>query len=178
MSKPTLYIDIDDTIIARYFQDTSYDLRPGVISQLRILSSLFDCRWLTCWPWSNPDGRIDIQTLLRSVYALDLIKGIRCQKWGYGHPFRKAGAVLAKGQPKDFWWLEDALDSEERHALNDAGKLDRYIEVNSHGPWGFADACLELFKRAKVTERAIEKAGGKLRLFRKENFLPEFVIPA
>ena len=91
-----LYIDVDQTIIARYFPDTSLELRPGAISQLRVLSKLFDCRWLTCWPWDNPEVW-DIQTLLRSVYARDLIDGIRYQKWGVGSPVGQGGGGPCHG---------------------------------------------------------------------------------
>jgi len=104
-----LYIDIDDTIMGRYRQHTFLELRPGVISQLRVLAKLFDCYWLTCWPWENPPSNMDIQTLLRVLYAHDLVKDIKYMNWGHGDPDEKAGAVLKPGEPQDFWWLEDQL---------------------------------------------------------------------
>ena len=59
-----------------------------------------------------------------------------------------------KGMP---WWTPGSWTGISRLAL---------------GPWGFADACLELFERAKVTEEDIREAGGKMKLFRKESFFP------
>ena len=172
-----LYIDIDDTIFARYLPDTFLEPRPAIVSQLRTLSRLLYCYWLTCWPWEEKYG-MSIQTLLRSLYAHDLIQGIQYMKWGAGHPDRKAGAVLDPVMPQDFWWLEDRLGKEELAALQRAGMEGRYIEVDSLGPWGFADACLELFKRAGITESDVKGTGGHMRLFRKEEFLSPIIASA
>jgi len=49
--------------------------------------------------------------------------------------------------------------------------------VDSLGPWGFADACLELFRRAGITENDVKRVGGSMRLFRKEEFLSPVVVP-
>jgi hypothetical protein len=170
MSKPRLYIDIDDTIIGRYYPTTFLELRPGVMGQLKVLSKLFDCRWLTCWPWVDPKSNMDIKTLLRVLYSHDLVAVIPPQKWSY-ETGGKSGAVLAPGQPTDFWWLEDQLPKDELADLQHAWKLDRYIHVSSRGAWAFADACLELFKRAGVTEEDIKKADGEMRFFQKERYL-------
>jgi hypothetical protein len=43
-NKPRLYIDIDGTIMGQYLPKTPPKPRPGIISQLHILSKLFDCR--------------------------------------------------------------------------------------------------------------------------------------
>ena len=107
---------------------------------------------------------------MRSLYAIDLLKDIQYMRWEAGHPDRKAGAVLDPVMPQDFWWLEDRLDKEELAALQRAGRAGRYIEVDSLGPWGFADACLELFKRAEITNSMIEEVGGDPRIFRMESY--------
>ncbi len=173
-TKPRLYIDIDDTIMGRYYPSTFLELRPGVIGQLGVLSKLFDCRWLTCWPWENEKGQ-DIKSLLRVLYAHDLINGIPYQRWTY--PGGKTGAVLAPGQPTDFWWLEDMLSKDELADLGKAGKLDRYVHVSSRGAWGFADSCLDLFNRAGVTEEMIRSRGGLIRMFQKDRFLDPVIWP-
>ena len=173
-----LYIDIDDTIFGRYHRDSFLELRPGVIGQLRVLAKLFDCYWLTCWPWENPPSNMDVHTLLRILYAQDLTKDMKYMRWKGADPDGKAGAVLDPTQPQDFWWLEDKLGREELAALERAGKLDRYIEVDSVGPWKFADACLELFKRAGIDHENLMKAGGRIKFFRKEDFLTPVIIPA
>jgi hypothetical protein len=172
-----LYIDIDDTILARYLPTTFLEPRPAIVSQLRTLSRLFRCYWLTCWPWNQGRG-MDIKSLMHSFYAVDLLKDIQYMEWNIGHPDRKAGAVLGPAVPQDFWWLEDRLDREELAALQQAGKADRYVEVDSLGPWGFADACLELFRRAGTTENDVKRVGGSMRLFRKEEFLSPVIAPA
>jgi len=173
-----LYIDIDDTILAKYLPTTFLEPRPAIVSQLRTLSRLFYCYWLTCWPW-NQDRGADVKSLMRSFYAVDLLKDIQYMGWSLGHPDRKVGAVLDPMVPQDFWWLEDRLDHEELAALQRTGKAGRYVEVDSLGPWGFADACLELFRRAGITENDVKRVGGSMRLFRKEEFLsPVVVVPA
>ena len=171
MSKDTLYIDIDDTLIVRASMGTRYDLRPGVMTQLHILASLFDCQWLTCWKFKN-DRHLDICTLLGLLYATDLIDRIDYCDWTTNSQYSKSAAVLSPDAPTDFWWLENPLYTSDIKALEEAGKLDRYVEVEPHGPWGFADACLELFRRAKVSEKDIHEVKGSLRMFRKEDFFP------
>ncbi len=171
-----LYIDVDDTIFGRYQRGTFLELRPGVISQLRVLAKLFDAYWLTCWPWENPPSNMDVKTLLQVLYAHDLTTEMKYMRWKGADPDGKAGAVLDPQQPQDFWWLEDRLGREELAALERAGKLDRYIEVDSLGPWKFADACLELFKRTKINHENLMKAGGSFKLFRKEDFFTPVIV--
>ncbi len=171
-TKPRLYIDIDYTIMGRYYPKTFLELRPGVIGQLRLLSKLFDCRWLTCWPWENEKGA-DIKSLLRVLYASDLINDIPPQTWSY--PGGKSGAVLAPGQPTDFWWLEDQLSKDELADLEKAGKLGRYVHVSSRGAFAFADACIDLFGRCGIGGQDIKAKGGQMRMFQKERFLDPVV---
>lgn len=167
-----LYIDIDHTLFSRYFNNTDLELRPAIMSQLRVLSRLFHCHWLTCWSLE------DIKGLLRYTYSYDLVKVIGYADWGHGHPRRKAGFVLSPKAPKNFWWLENELFSVEKEALKEERKTLRFIQVDSRGPWGFSDACLELFRRAKVSEADIVGARGSMRLFRKETYLDPVVFPA
>src|SRR3954468_20933194 len=118
MAKRTvLYIDVDDTIIAVccFGAGTGFDLRPNVITQLRFLSRMFDCRWLTCWPNDR------LRELMRLLYAPQVNQKMQYCDWSNGHPQRKAGYVLAPGAPEDFYWLEDPLTKEEISALEEAG---------------------------------------------------------
>ncbi|MGA7109241.1 MAG: hypothetical protein WBV28_10760 [Terracidiphilus sp.] len=41
--KTTLYIDIDDTIIAQVLPGSGFDLRPCGRTQLRVLGWMYDC---------------------------------------------------------------------------------------------------------------------------------------
>ena len=50
--RATLYIDIDDTIIAQVLPGAGFDLRPCVMTQLTVLSKVYDCCWLTSWPYA------------------------------------------------------------------------------------------------------------------------------
>ena len=175
--RPALYIDVDHTIMARNFPEGFLELRPGVMGQLRILSRLFDCRWLTCWPWDDGAG-MDVRSLLRALYSDDLVPKIGYCTWKRGHPDGKAGTVLAPGAPTDFWWLEDPLGRNERRALERAGRLDRYVEVSPSGPWGFADACLDLFERVGIRDDDLAAPGGSLRMFRKESYFSPTMFPA
>jgi hypothetical protein len=142
--KPILYIDVDDTLIARDSDGEGldgYNLRPRVVSRLRELTKHFDCRWLTCWPEDR------IKALLYLLYASDLVRKIDYQNWkfGDGGSWGKAAAVLAG--PRDFWWLEDPLPTGECLALKREGCLDRYIEVNPVGLWSFDEAFKKLNRR-------------------------------
>ncbi len=51
--KTTLYIDIDDTIIAQVLPGSGFDLRPCVM-QLRVLGRVYECCWFTMWPHTTP----------------------------------------------------------------------------------------------------------------------------
>ena len=144
MSKPTLYVDVDDAIIAKCHHGSGFDLRPGVITQLRVLSRLFNCQWLTCW-----DQRSIFQ-LIKLLYGGRINSDLTYANWDHGHPWRKAGYVLNEKAPKNWWWIEDPLCSEEIEALKNAGKLYRYIRVEPFGNWAFLDAINELFLRSGV----------------------------
>lgn len=165
-----LYVDIDDTILGRMFRDTFLDLRPGVMTQLTVLSRLFDLYWLTCWPWENERSGMCLKNLLTNLYGYKLIEKTTYMKWTY--PGDKVGSVLDPANPQNFWWLEDQLDRDTIAKLTVAGKLDRYIHVDSVGPWAFMDSCLELFKRANVDKQMIKSVGGRIQLFQKECYLP------
>lgn len=156
MSKPILYIDVDDTIYAQCVIGCGMDLRPGIITQLRILAKLFRCRWLTCW------GSTTLRDMWRGLfYCTDLNKNILYADWDLDHPLRKAGYVLDPKHDQDFYWLEDPLCPEEVKALQEAGKLDRYIPVAETGYDGFAVACQELFRRAGITDNHLKRVGAK-----------------
>ena len=169
MSRDTvLYIDIDDTIIAQVLPGSGFDLRPCVMTQLTVLGRLFDCCWLTSWPYlpeGAPEPGMCVQTLMRAVYGDRINESFRYAEWDREHPGGKAGFVLRPDQPTDWYWLEDLLPKGERDALDSAGKLGRYISVEPQGPWGFLDAVNELFRRGRVTVEELRNAGGRPKWF-------------
>ncbi len=80
-------------------------------------------------------------------------------------------AQLQSGQP-----AEITVQAIPNHTYK--GVLRRYIEVQALGPWGFADACLELFRRASITDAMIERHGDPRIFSRKEHFLdPQIILP-
>lgn len=101
-----------------------------------------------------------VQTLMRSLYGHRINETFRYADWDRDHPDGKAGFVLRADQPEEWFWLEDLIPVGERDALAAAGKLDRYIEVDPQGPWGFLDAVNQLFHRIGVTADELKGAGG------------------
>lgn len=166
--KTTLYIDVDDTIIAQVLPGSGFDLRPCVITQLSVLGRLYDCCWLTSWPYSPasaPESGMCVQTLMRSLYGHRINESFRYADWDREHPDGKAGFVLRADAPEDWYWLEDLISRGEQDALASAGKLDRYIPVDAEGPWGFLDAVQELFRRTGITHAELEHAGARAEWF-------------
>jgi hypothetical protein len=98
--------------------------------------------------------------MMKCLYGAQINDTFRYGEWDRDHEMGKAEFVLRKGQPKEWYWLEDPLQKCESDALAAAGKLDRYIHVNPQGPWGFLDAINELFMRTGITAEDIECAGG------------------
>lgn len=162
--KTTLYIDIDDTIIAQVLPGSGLDLRPCAITHLTVLARMFDCCWLTSWPYLE-DGTtaaaVSVSSLMRCLYGADVNRTFRYAEWDRDHPDGKAGFVLRDDAPKDWYWLEDPISKGEEAALEAAGKLDRYIPVEPIGAWGFLDAVNELFRRSGKTNADIRHAGGR-----------------
>jgi len=171
--KTTLYIDIDDTIIAQVLPGSGFDLRPCVMTQLRVLSRMYDCCWLTRWPYTAPkhlrsrEDRMSIVTLMACLYGAEINETFRCADWDQNHEQGKAGFVLGKDAPKDWYWIEDPLFKYEHEALAAEGQLDRYICVEPHGPWGFLDAVNELFRRSGKSANDIKHVGGRPEWFDK-----------
>ena len=166
--KTTLYIDIDDTIIAEVLPGSGRDLRPCVITHLTMLGRLFDCCWLTSWPYSPVDIEpfgVCVQILMRSLYAQPINETFRYANWDHDHPDGKAGFVLDPAQPDDWYWLEDPIPIGEHDALHAAGKLDRYIPVDPQGPWSFLDAVNELFLRTGVSRSDFDRIGARPQWF-------------
>ena len=164
----TVYIDIDDTIIAQVLPGSGFDLRPCVITHLTVLGKLFDCCWLTSWPYAPadaPDSGMCVQTLMRSVYGHRINETFRYAVWDHDHPDGKTGFVLEPGQPQDWYWLEDSIPQGEIDALTDAGKLDCYIPVEPQGPWGFLDAVNQLFRHTRTTADDLIRIGARSEWF-------------
>jgi hypothetical protein len=170
--KTTLYIDVDDTIIAQVLPGSGFDLRPCIISQLKVLGRMYDCCWLTMWPYkesirpgSHQDG-MSIVSMMTCLYGGPQInETYRYAEWDRDHDLGKAEFVLRESAPKDWYWLEDPLHKCESDALAASGNLDRYICVDPQGPWGFVDAVQELFLRSGKTADDIECAGGSPKWF-------------
>ena len=172
--KTTLYIDIDDTIIAHVLPGSSRDLRPCVITHLWVLAQLFDCCWLTSWPYSPSDASSNgmcVQTLMRALYAHRINDTFRYAPWDHDHPDGKAGFVLDPSHSEDWYWLEDPIPIGEHNALVAAGKLDRYIPVDPQGPWGFLDAVNELFLRTGITRADFDRVGARPEWFDRNTLL-------
>ena len=169
--KTTLYIDIDDTIIAQIVPGAGFDLRPCVMTQLTVLGKMYDCCWLTSWPYTEPkrpksrEDRMSIVTMMRCLYGTRINETFRCAEWDRDHDQGKAEFVLREGAPKDWYWIEDPLFKEERMALDTAGQLGRYISVEPQGPWGFLDAVNELFRRSGKSANDIKHVGGRAEWF-------------
>lgn len=165
--KTTLYIDIDDTIIAQVLPGSGFDLRPCVMTQLKVLGRIFDCCWLTMWPHTAPmhlrsrEDRMSIVTLMACLYGAEINERFRCADWNQKHEQGKAEFVLREGAPKDWYWVEDPLFKYEQEALAAAGKLDRHIRVEPHGPWGFLNAVNEMFRRSGKSANDIKRVGGR-----------------
>lgn len=159
--KTTVYIDIDDTIIAEVLPGSGRDLRPCAITHLTVLGQFYDCCWLTSWPYSPIDAPsgMCVQTLMRALYGHKINETFRYANWNHDHPDGKAGFVLRPDQPGEWYWLEDPILKGERDALSAAGRLDRYIPVDAQGPWGFLDAVNELFFRTGITRTDFDRIG-------------------
>jgi hypothetical protein len=174
--KTTLYIDIDDTIIAQVLPGSGFDLRPGAMTQLRVLSLMYDCCWLTAWPHFQPmrpesgDACMTVATLMSCLYGTVINERFRYAEWDRDHPDGKAGFVLRESESEDWYWLEDPLFKEEELALAAAGKLDRYICVEPTGQWGFLNAVHELFRRSGKTNVDLQRAGGQPEWFNRDFF--------
>jgi hypothetical protein len=162
--RTTLYVDIDDTIIAQVLPGSGFDLRPCVITQLTVLGRLFDCCWLTSWPYlpsAAPESGMCVQTLMRCLYGHRINETFRYAEWDRDHPDGKAGFVLHPDAPRDWYWLEDPIPEGEEAALAAAGELDRYIPVDPQGPWGFLYAVNKLFRRTGITAADLERIAAR-----------------
>jgi hypothetical protein len=165
--KTTLYIDIDETIIAKVWPGSGFDLRPGVMTQLTVLGRMYDCCWLTAWPHKEPKNPgmfhdpTSIVTMMMCLYGTEINERYRYAEWDRDHDDGKAEFVLRPGAPNDWYWLENPLFKCEPEALSAAGKLDRYICVEPTGPWGFLNAVNELFRRSRKSAYNIKRVGGR-----------------
>jgi hypothetical protein len=172
--RTTLYIDIDDTIIAQVLPGSGFDLRPCAVTHLTVLGRLYDCCWLTSWPYSpaqTGESTMCVLTFMRSIYGHRINETFRYADWDRDHPDGKAEFVLRPEQPSDWYWLEDPLPKGEREALTAAGLLDRHISVEPTGPWGFLDAINELFGRTRVSAGALRNAGAQREWFDRDAIL-------
>ena len=105
--KTTLYIDVEDTIFAQVLPDSGFDLRPCIISQLKVLGRMYDCCWLTMWRYKEPiqsgsyqDG-ISIVSMISCLYGRQINETFRYVEWNQDHDQGKAEFVLRAQKPKD-----------------------------------------------------------------------------
>jgi hypothetical protein len=138
--KPILFVDVDDTIIARpRAVHSGFELRP-CLNLLRRLSEDFDCRWMTCV------GDDTLERLKHDLYAGVMLKDFTYEHWN--HADGKAATVT---QYRDWWWLEDWIGTAEAGLLRTVGKYDRYVKVKPWGLWSFHEAIVELYRRMGKT---------------------------
>lgn len=152
-SKTILYIDVDDTILADCFGNDQMNLRPGVVTQISVLSRLFDCKWLTHW------SSEDLREMWFLLFASRLEHNIGYANWRTVSKTDKASYVLS--QSSNFYWLEDPLSTGDLSELEAAGLMDRYIPVNPKGLWSFTRSLRTLFDRAGISEADLKKVGAK-----------------
>jgi len=160
LKRQTLYIDVDDTIIANCWDRSGFDLRPNIMTQLRVLKELFNVRWLTCWPYD------DLELLFKSLYGQDIWRDTEYCAWMTrlsSAKNEKVDAVLEG--PEDWYWLEDPLYGDDLLRLRAAGLENRYIQVEPRGPWAFADACKKLFALTGVDAERLISVGAKMEWF-------------
>ena len=161
MARAKLFVDIDDTLLADCFGQGIFDLRPGVITQLNVLSRMFDCHWLTHW---QEEEVYDLWDLL---HANRLVDKIEYANWRMVNKNNKEDYILLVNERYSNWyWIEDPLSTGSLEKLKAAGLMDRYIKVDPKGLWGFTRALNVLFDKAYIKEADIVKAGGKRRWFR------------
>ena len=85
------------------------------ITQLTVLSRMYDCCWLTSWPYAEPKrpksvrDRMSIVTMMTCLYGTDINERFRCAEWDRNHEQGKAEFVLREGAPKDWYWIENPL---------------------------------------------------------------------
>lgn len=154
--RPTIFCDVDDTIIANSWDGSGFDLRPNAMTQLRVLKELYNVRWLTCWPCEP------LEQLFKDLYGQDIWRDTQYEEWRGGE---KVDAVL-KG-PSDWYWLEDPLYSEDLLRLREAGLEHRYIEVEPRGAYGFTEAIQKLFLLTGVDTEKLEEVGAEMEWFQK-----------
>ncbi len=160
LKRPTLYIDIDDTILACIWDGSGFDLRPNIMTQLRVLKELYNVRWLTCW------GPEPLKKLIDSLYGQDIWRDTEYCAWMTrlsSGKNEKVDAVLEG--PEDWYWLEDPLYGDDLLRLRKAGLESRYIQVEPRGPWAFADACKKLFVLTGVDNERLIAVGAKMEWF-------------
>ena len=159
--RPTIFCDVDDTIIANCWEGSGFDLRPNIMTQLRVLKELYNVRWLTCWPYEP------LELLFNSLYGQDIWRDTQYEDWNKqiedGVWGEKVDAVL-KG-PANWYWLEDPIYGEDLLRLKEAKLEWRYIRVEPRGSYGFADACRKLFELTNVTPEKLKEIGANILWF-------------
>ena len=162
--KTTLYIDIDDTIIAQVLPGSGFDLRPCVITHLTVLGRMYDCCWLTSWPYIDttaPGAGVSVATLMRSLYGASINETFRYADWDRDHPDGKAGFVLRHDAPKIGTGSKiQSPKAKKPPSLQPANSIAT-SPSNLPVAWGFLDAVNELFDRTSKTSADLQQAGGR-----------------
>lgn len=126
MIRPKLYIDIDGVLLGKKTpEDCEICLAEGADDFLNSALAHFDCYWLTT---HAKDG--DTEPALRALRPfgdkafMELARKVKPVRWST----LKTEAIDLKGE---FYWFDDQLLQIEREILEKAGRLDRWIKINT-----------------------------------------------
>lgn len=128
MTKPKskLYIDIDGVLLGKKTPDDhEICLASGARDFLVYALWHFDCYWLTSHA-NRGDARPALEALkpYGDKVFMEMAKLVKPVTW----KTLKTEAIDLKS---DFYWLDDQLLQTEREVLEKAGKLDRWIRVDT-----------------------------------------------
>ena len=146
MMKPKLYIDIDGVLLGkRTPNDHEIWLAEGAAEFLEFALAHFDCYWLTT---HAKDGYTGPALRALRPFAdkefLELAGMVRPVAWST----LKTEAIDLES---DFYWLDDQLLAVEREILEEHGRFDRWIRVDTRA--NYSDLVRARQHLAKIIER-------------------------
>ena len=126
LRRPKLYIDIDGVLLGkRTSNDHEICLAEGAVEFLEFALAQFDCYWLTT---HANHGYIGPALRALKPYAdkpfMELAWKVKPVKWAT----LKTEAIDLEC---DFYWLDDQLLAVEREILEEHGRVDRWIRVDT-----------------------------------------------
>lgn len=125
-AKSKLYIDIDGVLLGKRTPDDHEIFLAGGVRDLLLYAIWhFDCYWLTSRA-NHGDGRPALEALkpYADKVTMELAKLVKPTVW----KTLKTEAIDLKS---DFYWLDDQLLQTEREILEKAGRLERWIKVDT-----------------------------------------------